>query len=247
MLYVNIIIVNLIAWAVFSYFWSLWTHKVFKPWAWLELRKRGLLASRVVRQERKFKDRVRYYAYFFAMEQVERRDIEGGFVFAGLEDAALLEMLRAQCPERHITVVAPLEPGEVSIIRENCQGEVSADPVTVDFVPEDEARRILPDGDGHSLVLKGPVASLIGKVQGPVALALIDCVEYDAVLEALKRLYPLMPEGAIIIVHSYNHTWEGVRRAVDDFLASVSESLVPLPDMYGSVAIAIGRKGGAAL
>lgn len=242
MFYVNIIIVNIIIWLALSYFWSLWTHKVFKPWAWLELRKRGLVSATVARAERTFKDRVRFYAYFFAMEQVERREVAGAFVFAGLEDAALLQMLRLQCPERELWVVAPLEPSEVSLIHENCQGEVSNDPVSVDFVPEDVVLGIMADSP-KSHVLKGSVLSLVAKVEGPVALALIDCVEYDAVTEALNRLYPLVPEGGFIIIHSYNHSWEGVRKAVDDFVAGIPESIVPLPDMYGSVAIAVGRKG----
>lgn len=241
MFYVNIIIVNLIAWVALSYFWSLWTHKVFKPWAWLELKKRGLMSSKVAGMERKYKDRVRFYAYFFAMEQVERRGVEGSFVMAGLEDAELLSLLRLQCPERDIWVAAPLEATEVTLIHENCQGEVSNDPVAVDFVDEEEVRQILPEGPKNH-VLKGSVTELIGQVEGPVALALVDCVEYDGVLAALRHLYPLVPEGGLIIVHSHNHTWEGVRRAVDDFVAGIPEALVPLPDMYGSVAIAVSRK-----
>lgn len=240
MFYLNVIIVNIMAWVALSYFWSLWTHKVFKPWAWLELKKRGLVNSTVARRERSFKDRVRFYAYFFAMEQVERREVGGSFVFAGLEDAQLLELLRLQCPERFLWVVAPLQPSQVTLIHENCQGEISNDPVSVDFVPEDEVLSILSES-GKAKVVKGTVASLVSQVDGPVALALVDCVEYDAVLAALKHLYPLVSEGGIIIVHSYNHSWEGVRKAVDDFSAAIPESLVPLPDMYGSVAIAKGK------
>lgn len=242
MFYVNLIIINVIAWVALSYFWSFWTHKLFKPWAWLELKKRGMINSEVMRRERTYRDRVRYYAYFFAMEQVERHEVGGSFVMAGLEDRELIELLRRQCPEREMWAIGPMEATEVMIVHENCQGEISNEPVSVDYVPEEEVRALLPDGDPKSHALKGRVADLVEKVEGNVAMALIDCVEYDAVLASLSHLYPRMSRGGIIIVHSYNHSWEGVRKAVDEFVAGIPEGIVPLPDMYGSVAIAVNRK-----
>ncbi len=240
MIYVNIIIINIIALVGLSYFWSFWTHKVFKPWGWLELKKRGLVMADVARRERTYKDRVRYYAYFFSMEQVERTETSGSFVMAGLEDADLIGLLRSQCPEREMWAIGPMEATEVSLLHENCQGEVSNDPVSVDFVEEAEVRRLMPEGERNH-VLKGRVAEQVERVTGPVALAAIDCVEYDGVMASLRHLRPLMSEGGIMIVHSYNHTWDGVRRAVDEFCSWSGDGIVPLPDMYGSVAIAVGR------
>lgn len=240
MIYVNIIIINIVILVGLSYFWSFWTHKVFKPWGWLEQKKRGLLKTDVMRRERVYKDRVRYYSYFFCMEQVERHETAGSFVMAGLEDADLIGLLRNQCPEREMWAIGPMEATEVTLIHENCQGEVSNEPVSVDYVAETEVRKLMPE-DAKNHVLKGSVAELVGKVTGPVALAAIDCVEYDGVTAALSHLRPLMSKGGIIMVHSYNHTWEGVRRAVDDFCAASGDGLVPLADMYGSVAIGIGR------
>lgn len=233
---VNIIIVNIIAWAALSYFWSFWTHRLFKPWLWLELRKRKMIAADVERRERKSRDRARYYSVFFAMEQVERGEVPGGFVMAGVEDADLVSLLRRQCPEREVWALGPLEATTVSVAHENCQGETTSETVAVDFAPEAEVRRILPDGPQNHVV-KGPVAEGLAQVGGPVALALVDCVEHDTVLASLRHLYPLLPPGGIIIVHSYNHTWEGVRRVTDEFVAGVPEGIVPLPDIYGSVAL----------
>lgn len=241
MIYVNLIIINVIIWVALSYFWSFWTHKVFKPWAWLELKKRKLIDEEVMKRERVFKDRVRYYSYFFAMEQVERTEVPGSFVMAGVEEADLVALLRRQCPEREMWAIGPMAATEVTLEHENCQGEISTEPVAVDFVAEEEVRRLMPE-DGRNHVVKGRVADLIGQVESAVALAMIDCVEHDTVLQSLRTLYPLMSRGGIIIIHSYNHSWDGVRKAVDTFCAGIPEGIVPLPDMYGSVAIAIGRK-----
>lgn len=237
---INIVIVNIIAWAALSYFWSFWTHRLFKPWLWLEQRKRKMIAADVESRERKSRDRARFYSVFFAMEQVERGEVPGAFVMAGMEDADLACLLRRQCPEREVWALGPLEATTVSVAHENCQGETTSETVAVDFAPEAEVRRVLPTSPLNHVV-KGAVADGIGQVTGPVALALVDCVDHDTVLASLRHLYPLLPPGGILIVHSYNHTWEGVRRATDEFVAGVPEGIVPLPDIYGSVALVRGK------
>lgn len=237
--FVNLVIVNVMIWVGLSYFWSFWTHKLFKPWLWLEQKKRGLIAKSVERRERRYRDRARYYSIFFAMEQVERGEVAGSFVMAGVEDSDLVGLLRGQCPEREMWVMGPMAATEVEVEHENCQGEVTSERASIDFAPEAEVRRIMPEG-GKNHVLVGSVGEMVGELEGPVALALIDCVEYDVVLASLRKIYPLMSAGGIMIVHSYNHSWEGVRRAVDQFMAGVPEGVLPLPDMYGSVGMVRG-------
>ncbi|MBQ2322787.1 MAG: hypothetical protein II375_09595 [Bacteroidales bacterium] len=237
--FVNLVIVNVMIWVGLSYFWSFWTHKLFKPWLWLEQKKRGLIAKSVERRERRYRDRARYYSIFFAMEQVERGEVAGSFVMAGVEDSDLVGLLRGQCPEREMWVMGPMAATEVEVEHENCQGEVTSERASIDYAPEAEVRRILPEGEKNH-VLVGKVGERVGELEGAVALALIDCVEYEVVLASLRKIYPLMSAGGIMIVHSYNHSWEGVRRAVDQFMAGVPEGVLPLPDMYGSVGMVRG-------
>ena len=97
---INLIIINAMIWVGLSYFWSFWTHKLFKPWGWLELRKRKMVNAEVDKAERRCKDRVRFYAHFFAMQQVEQNETEGAFVVAGVEEPLILRTLRNQCPNR---------------------------------------------------------------------------------------------------------------------------------------------------
>ena len=191
------------------------------------------------RRESRYRDRARYYSIFFAMEQVERGEVAGSFVMAGVEDSDLVGLLRGQCPEREMWVMGPMAATEVEVEHENCQGEVTSERASIDFAPEAEVRRILPEGEKNH-VLVGKVGERVGELEGAVALALIDCVEYEVVLASLRKIYPLMSAGGIMIVHSYNHSWEGVRRAVDQFMAGVPEGVLPLPDMYGSVGMVRG-------
>jgi O-methyltransferase len=37
--------------------------------------------------------------------------------------------------------------------------------------------------------------------------------------------------GGVIFIHDYNHNWEGLMRAVDEFSATIPECFVQVPDI----------------
>lgn len=238
---INLIIINAMIWVGLSYFWSFWTHKLFKPWGWLELRKRKMVNAEVDKAERRCKDRVRFYAHFFAMQQVEQNETEGAFVVASVEEPLILRTLRNQCPNRALWALGPMEETTVTIVHENCQGEVSEEQVKLDWVSETEVQSIMPSSSDLNHVLNMPVPEALPQLTGSIALASIDLVDHDTLLATLRHIYPLLSPGAVLLVHSYDHSWPGVRKAVDTFSASIPEGFLELPDMYGSVALVRNR------
>ncbi len=71
----------------------------------------------------------------------------------------------------------------------------------------------------------------------------IDADLYVPTREGLKFFYPRLSPGGVILIHDYNHTWDGARKAIDEFVATIPESLVELPDWQGSVMIVKNRLG----
>ncbi len=65
----------------------------------------------------------------------------------------------------------------------------------------------------------------------------IDADLYNPIKAGLEYFYPRLSPGGVIIVHDYNIEWEGAMKAVDDFAATIPESLIPLPDQNTSVMI----------
>lgn len=55
-------------------------------------------------------------------------------------------------------------------------------------------------------------------IQGPVALAHIDCDWYDSVLICLQRIVPFLVRNGTLIIDDYHH-WSGCKSAVDQFFA----------------------------
>ena len=61
--FLNLILINLVALLAISYFWSFYTHKLFKPFAWLDAQKKGHLSKIISQHERKLKIRTGITVY----------------------------------------------------------------------------------------------------------------------------------------------------------------------------------------
>jgi hypothetical protein len=68
----------------------------------------------------------------------------------------------------------------------------------------------------------------------------LDCDLYEPMKAGLEFFYPRTLPGGLLILHDYaNPHWPGVKQAVDEFVLSIPEDVVVLPDKAGT---AIFRK-----
>jgi O-methyltransferase len=44
------------------------------------------------------------------------------------------------------------------------------------------------------------------------------------------------------MVHDYNHIWDGIKKAFDEFLPTIPENIIEVPDWKGSVLIVKNKK-----
>jgi asparagine synthase (glutamine-hydrolysing) len=56
-------------------------------------------------------------------------------------------------------------------------------------------------------------------IEGPVALAHLDCDWYDSVMICLERIVPHLVVDGVLIIDDYYH-WSGSKKAVDDYFNS---------------------------
>ena len=64
----------------------------------------------------------------------------------------------------------------------------------------------------------------------------LDADLYGPMLEALNYFYPRMTTGGFILAHDFN-SWEGARKAVQEFFRDKPEVPIPMPDKSGSALI----------
>jgi hypothetical protein len=70
------------------------------------------------------------------------------------------------------------------------------------------------------------------------AVVHIDCDLYSPTRAALKFFYPRLAPGGLLLIHDYSGGgWDGLTRAVDEFLPTIPERLVLLPDKSGTAVL----------
>jgi hypothetical protein len=66
----------------------------------------------------------------------------------------------------------------------------------------------------------------------------IDCDLYLPAKAALRYFYPRLSAGGIILIHDYFvNEWDGINKAVDEFVKEIPENILILPDVAGSAVI----------
>jgi hypothetical protein len=83
----------------------------------------------------------------------------------------------------------------------------------------------------------GPVESTIpGDAPETIALLRLDTDWYESTRHELEHLYDRVAPGGVVIADDYA-TWQGARKAVDEFLARTGAPLLLVPIAAGRIAV----------
>lgn len=232
---INLIFINIIIWLALSYFWSHWTFKLFKPYKWLEEKKKKLINKQLESIEKSFKDKNQFYGLWYLLQQIDENMVEGTCVICGLENESIPHIFKLVNNERKLIVIDQFENKDRVVTKENCNGVVSTHKVDIEHVNYKSFTDNFSNKYINTQIFKGDAIEILKDSEENIALAFIDSTEYNVVYESLKLIYNKLSKGGIIIVHDYNHDWPEVTDAVNRFQASIKESFIAYPDMYGSV------------
>ncbi len=239
--FINLLLFNAAAWGLFGYFWSMWTYKVYKPFRWLDDLNAKRHSSEIIKTEWSFKDKNRFYSLWFLMKHIENQSIEGSIAELGVYKGETARVLHQMAPYRNLYLFDSFSGLPRQIIKEECDGVVRARTVDFSDTTPDKVLKLI-NGNSNVKIIEGVFPDTISQVPDcKYALVHIDADLYQSTIDALGYFYPRMSPGGVIVIHDYNHDWEGVVRAVDEFAAGIPESFVPLPDMYGSVVLTKNR------
>jgi O-methyltransferase len=240
--FINIILLNIIIWLLLSYFWSYWTFKLFKPYAWLEGLKKKKTSKLIARHERKFKDKNRFYMLWFQLKRIKEQDIPGSLAELGVYKGHTAKLIHHMLPERKLYLFDSFNGFPEQVIREDLDGEERPQTVKFDNTSKEEVLKYV-NGNDNVEVREGIFPETAkGLEQETFAFVHLDADLYQSTFDGLKFFYPRLSPGGCIIVHDYNHDWEGVKKAVDEFSETIPEQFVDMPDMYGSVLLLKNRE-----
>ncbi|WP_184852978.1 TylF/MycF/NovP-related O-methyltransferase [Paraburkholderia tropica] len=181
-------------------------------------------------------DRIRFYAFCMVVDQISKEGILGDFAELGVHRGHSARFLAsiARRLGRKTFLLDTFEGFHKGDLGENERALAGAFANTT----LDAVRRLV--GEEETLYIKGRFPETAGQFPDDVSFALahIDCDLGEPMMAGLQYFYPRMTPGGFIIMHDYNSLyWDGAEKAIDDFFADKPESVIPLPDMCGSVVV----------
>ncbi len=234
-LLLNIIILNIVLWLAISYFWSHWTYKLFKPWQWLEYHKTKNIDKKIIKYEKRFKDKNRFYHFWFQLKKIKTQGIDGAMAEVGVFKGETARLMHYMLPDRKLFLFDSFTGFPKQVIREDCDGTVR--PYTINFSNTSQQKVLsFIKGNDNIEIREGIFPETAnGLEETAFSFVHLDADLYQSTIDGLNFFYPKLTGGGAIIVHDYNHDWEGVKKAVDEFEEKVPEQFIDLNDMYGSV------------
>lgn len=189
----------------------------------------------------------RQFVLLKALEYVDRRNIAGAIVECGVWRGGNMLMAKAARAGQTIrrdyylydTFTGMTEPDAVDIVTSS---GLAVHPIYLEQQRdgynewcysslEDVKQRFLDHGllDDSVHFIKGPVEETLPAQapDGPIAVLRLDTDWYASTQAELSGLFPLLQIGGVLIIDDYG-TYEGARRATDEFLADYPLLLIPI-------------------
>ena len=214
-----------------------WSYKINKPYAWELAIKSGEVSKKVRSIERFYRDKVRFYSIWFQLNRLKADQVQGALAEVGVYKGDTAKMIHAMDTTRRLYLFDTFEGfAEGDLQFENLNDEKLE---SINFSDTSLAAvTSFIEGNENVKYYPGRFPETTSQLpEEKYAFVHLDADLYQPTREALKYFYPRLSAGGVIIIHDYNHTWEGVRKAVDEFVPTIPEALIFIPDWQGSVMI----------
>ena len=233
----NIIFVIILLFIFYRYLETFWSYKISKPFAWDEAVKNKRLWKDLIKIERGMRDKVRFYNLWFQVERLKKNDITGAFAELGVHRGKTAKAIHYMDRDRKFYLFDTFNGFSRRDLDQESQTDERFSPDMFTDTSVDEVKEYIRGNDNLHFKTGFFPDTTKGLEKERFALVNIDADLYAPTIAALHFFYPKLNEGAVIIVHDYNHNWKGIRKALDEFMPTIPESLIELPDWQGSVMI----------
>jgi O-methyltransferase len=257
---ISLVLVLLVIILIVRYVWGIFFDKNYQPVEWENLRKQGLISKELIRLERNYPDKVRFFNWWFQVERLKRDGIPGDFAELGVYKGESAKIIHLMDPSRKFHLYDTFEGFKEEDLKH--ETGIAATYTTRNFADTslEAVRRNLGDSDrfvyhqgrfpefaGDSSQFPVPSSRSINDLMNcelrtancelTFSLVNLDADLHQPTKAGLEYFYPLLSPGGIIIIHDYNYKWPGIKKAVDEFVSTIPETLIIVPDMEGSVII----------
>lgn len=210
----------------------------YEPPAWEHARKQGILNKKLLKAARNYPDQVRMYNYWLQIQQIEKDGIKGDFAELGVYKGDSAKLLHLMAPGRTLHLFDTFEGFTTTDLQPE-KGEAST--YTTKNFADTSINKVLKNIGGNPTLIKVHAGyfpqSAADKEDVSFALVNLDADLYNPTKAGLEYFYPRLSPGGVIFIHDYNYKWEGLMKAVDEFVTTIPEKLIFVPDLDSSVMI----------
>jgi O-methyltransferase len=240
-------IANILAGAILLFLlgrfaWNMWFSTAFYPAEWLAAKKEGRIDPELAAMARSYPDKTRFFAWWLQVERLNRDAVRGDFAEVGVYKGESARIIHRMDPNRPFHLFDTFKGfPKVDLSAET--GEAAG--YTTHHFADTGVARVLKriNGNPNIIVHKGYFPETAQEVKhGLFALVNLDADLNRPTKAALEFFYPRLAAGGVIFIHDYNYRWEGIRKAVDGFIASTGEVAVLLPDPDSTLIIVKRKK-----
>ena len=222
---------------IYKYAESFWSYRISKPFEWEKAVKNKKVSKKLRAVERRFRDKVRFYNLWFQVERLRKSSIVGSFAELGVHTGVTARAIHYMDRKRQFYLFDTFQ-GFSS--RDLTQESQTDDRFSTETFANTSVAHVKDFIKGNNNLIFRPgffPDTAKGLENEKFALVNIDADLYAPTIEALKFFYPRLVVEGVIIVHDYNHDWNGIRKALNEFLPTIPESLIEIPDWQGSAMI----------
>jgi O-methyltransferase len=218
-----------------------WSYKISKPYGWEASVKNGEVSKKLKRIERFYRDKVRFYTFWFQIQRLKKEIIPGAFAEVGVYQGETAKMIHEMDNSRRLHLFDTFEGFSKQDLGTEKLNDLNR---AIDFSDTtlDSVTKYI-DGNDNITFHKGYFPDTTQNLsEEKYAFVHLDADLYNPTLAGLRYFYPRLSEGGVIIIHDYNHTWESVTKAVDEFCRTIPENIIAVSDWQGSVMIVKNSK-----
>ncbi len=210
----------------------------YEPPTWENARKEGMLSRELLKASRNYPDKVRLYNFWLQIQRINKDNVTGDFAELGVYKGDSARLLHILAPDRTFHLFDTFG-GFTSTDLQPETGK-AAEYSTKSFA-DTSLNKVLKNINGNPDKLKVHAGYFPQSAQGMeetiYSLINLDADLYNPTKAGLEFFYPRLSPGGVIFVHDYNSKWDGLIKAVDEFVVTIPESLIVVPDLDSTVMI----------
>lgn len=234
---INILLVLVFLFLGFKVFEQKWSYKISKPYNWDEAVKNGKVSGTLKKLERTYHDKVRFYTFWLQIERIKNNVIPGAFVELGVFKGETAKIIHEMDASRNLHLFDTFDGFREEDLSVENKKEGKYNTLNFSNTSLEEVKNHINGNDQvyyHAGYFPNSAKSL---KETQFAFVHLDADLYQPTIAALNYFYPKLSDGGVIIIHDYNHTWDGIQKAVDEFSQSIPETFMEIADWQGSAMI----------